>query len=232
MKLLGIIGGLGPESTLEYYRLLFEAYRSRVHDGSAPLIVVNSIEMKKLVDWVSAEAYAEMVDYLVAEIERLARAGADFAIISANTPHIVFDQIRERSPIPLISIIEATARAAKRQKLARPALFGTRFTMQGSFYPKVFEREGISLVVPDSTEQNYIHDKYMNELVKGDIRESTRDGLLRIVDRMIERDSIDALILGGTELPLIIQDLGDRQIPLLDTTRIHVNAAIDEMLSS
>ena len=229
MKLLGIIGGLGPESTLEYYRLLFEAYRSRVHDGSAPLIVVNSIEMKKLVDWVSAEAYAEMVDYLVAEIERLARAGADFAIISANTPHIVFDQIRERSPIPLISIIEATARAAKRQKLARPALFGTRFTMRGSFYPKVFEREGISLVVPDSTEQNYIHDKYMNELVRVILLPETREGLLSLVSRMQQRDGIQGLILGGTELPLILREPSHAGIPLLNTTKIHVRAMVAQL---
>ena len=231
MKKLGMIGGLGPESTIEYYRLLFEAYRSRVQDGSAPRIIINSIDMNRLVGWVTAGAYPEIVSYVVDEIKRLAAAGAAFGIISANTPHIVFDEIRQRSQLPLISIIEATCEFAKSQGLKRLALFGTRFTMQGSFYPKVFEQSGISLAVPLADEQEYIHDKYMNELVKGDIRPTTREALLRIVDHIIERDHIEGLILGGTELPLIIQDLGERKIALLDTTRIHVNAAIAEMLA-
>lgn len=231
MKTLGIIGGLGPESTIEYYRLLFEAYRARVTDGSALSIIINSVEMKKLVDWVTAGDYDQIVEYLVAEIGRLSAAGAAFGIISANTPHIVFDEIRERSPLPLISIIEATGAEAKRQGLKTLALFGTRFTMQGTFYPKVFAREGISLAVPAPDEQDYIHDKYMNELVKGDIRPATREALLRILDHIIERDHIEGLILGGTELPLILRDLGDRKLALLDTTQVHVKAAIEEMLT-
>jgi len=231
MKTLGMIGGLGPESTIEYYRLLFDAYRARVTDGSAPPILINSVDMNKGLRMVTAGDYDGLADYLVSELKPLAAAGAKFAIISANTPHIAFDQIRERSPLPLISIIEATASEAKRQRLKTLALFGTRFTMQGTFYAKVFDREGIVLKVPAPDEQEYIHDKYMNELVKGDIHDSTREGLLRVVDRMIERKRIEGLILGGTELPLIVKDLGDRKIALLDTTKIHVNAAIEEMLA-
>jgi aspartate racemase len=231
MKTLGMLGGLGPESTIEYYRLLFAAYRARVRDDSAPPILINSIDMNKGLRMVTAGAYKELADYLVGELKPLAAAGAQFGIISANTPHIVFDEIRERSPIPLISIIEATAAPAKKLDLKKLALFGTRFTMQGSFYPKVFARESISLKVPAPQEQDYIHEKYMNELVKGDIRDTTRAGLLRIVDAMVERDRIEGVILGGTELSLIIHGLGERKIALLDTTKIHVNAAIEEMLA-
>jgi aspartate racemase len=230
MKTLGMLGGLGPESTIEYYRLLFAAYRALVKDDSAPPILINSIDMNKGLRMVTAGAYGELADYLVGELNPLAAAGAHFGIISANTPHIVFDEVRERAPIPLISIIEATAAEAKRLNLKALALFGTRFTMQGSFYPKVFGREGIEPKIPTPSEQDYIHDKYMNELVKGDIRDSTRAGLLRIVDHMIERDGIDGVVLGGTELSLIIRDIGERKIALLDTTKIHVNAAIEEML--
>lgn len=229
MKTLGMIGGLGPESTIDYYRFLIAAYRERVADGSAPPIIINSIDMNKGLRMVTTEKYAELTEYLLAELKVLANAGAAFAIISANTPHIVFDEIDARTPLPLISIVEATAAEAKKQGLKKLTLFGTRFTMQGSFYPKVFARRGITLVVPTPEEQDYIHDKYMNELLFNDVRESTREGLFRIIDRMIAQEGIDGLILGGTELPLAIRDIGDRKIALLDTTRIHVNAAVEEM---
>src|SRR6516162_10589872 len=121
-------------------------------------------------------------NYLLEAIDKLARSGADFGIISANTPHIVFDDVAPRSPIPLISIVEATCAAAKAQNLKRLALFGTRYTMQATFYPKVFAREGVELLVPDSHDQDYIHEKYFSELVPGKFLADTRVGLLAIVD--------------------------------------------------
>jgi aspartate racemase len=225
MKTLGVIGGIGPESTIEYYRHLIAAYRALKPDGSYPPIVINSINMKTLVDMVEANDRIKMVEYLVGEIQRLASAGAQCGLLAANTPHIVFDEIRRQSPIPLISIVEATCQAAKTSGLKRLGLFGTRFTMQGDFYPQVFSRENLALVVPHPPEQAYIHDHYMNELVKGIILPETRQRLLVIVDRMKEQEHIDGLILGGTELPLILGDVTDRGIPFLDTTRIHVEAA-------
>jgi aspartate racemase len=143
----------------------------------------------------------------------------------------VFDELVPGSPIPLISIVEATCAAAKGRKLKRLALFGTRYTMQARFYPKVFSREGIELVVPDPKDQDYIHDKYLNELVPGKFLSETRAGLLAIVDRMKVKGDIDGVILAGTELPLILRDADHHGIPLLDTTKIHVEAAVAEMLS-
>src|SRR5438094_1093420 len=172
-----------------------------------------------------------MADYLLEAIGKLARAGADFGVISANTPHIVFDDVAPKSPIPLISIVEATCAAAKTRGLKRLALFGTRYTMQANFYPKVFSREGIELVVPDLEDQEYIHDKYLNELVPGKFLPETRDGLLAIIDRMQARSGIDGVILAGTELPLILRDADHKGIPLLDTTKIHCQAAVAEILS-
>lgn len=231
MKTLGMIGGLGPESTIDYYRFLIAAYRERVPDGSAPPIIINSIDMNKGLDMIRAEKYGDLAEYLVSELKVLANAGAAFAIISANTPHIVFDELDARTPLPLISIVEAAAAEAKKQQLKKLTLFGTRFTMQGSFYPRVFARHKISLVVPTPDEIDYIHEKYMNELLFNDVRESTREGLFQIIDRMIEHEGIDGVILGGTELPLAIRDIGERKVALLDTTRIHVKAAMEEMLA-
>jgi aspartate racemase len=224
MKTLGVIGGIGPESTIEYYRHLLAAYRALKPDGSYPAIVINSVNMKTLLDMIEADDRISMVDFLVGEIEKLASAGAQYGLLAANTPHIVFDEVRRRSPIPLVSIVEATKEAAQALGLKRLGLFGTRFTMQGDFYPRVFSATEIALVVPQTAEQAYIHDKYLNELVKGVILPETRQRLLEIVDRMKEQEHIDGLILGGTELPLILGDVTDRGIPFLDTTRIHVQA--------
>ncbi len=115
-------------------------------------------------------------------------------------------------------------------KLKRVGLFGTRFTMQGTFYPDVFVREGIQLVVPEVEDQNYVHDKYMSELVNGVFLPETHEGLLKIVDRLRTAQRIEGLILGGTELPLILTDETHNGLPILNTTKIHCQAAVIQML--
>ena len=231
MKTLGIIGGLGPESTIDYYGRIITLYRQRTGDESYPQFIVNSINLKKGLDFMDANNLTGMADFLVEEIGKLARAGATFGLISANTPHVVFDEVASESPIPLISIVEATCADAKMRKLKRLALFGTRYTMQATFYPKVSSREGIQLFVPDPGDQVYIHDKYLNELIPGNFLPETHAGLVAIVDRMQEKHDIDGVILAGTELPLILRDTEHNGVPFLDTTQIHCEAAVTEMLS-
>jgi aspartate racemase len=168
---------------------------------------------------------------LLDEIHKLARAGADFGLIAANTLHIVFDDVARGSPIPMISIVDCACRAAKARSLKRLALFGTRFTMQGEFYPRVFSKAEIELVMPDPEDQDYIHDKYLKELVPGKFLSETRENLLAIVDRLKSKIDIDGVILAGTELPLILRDAEHKGIPFLDTMKIHAAAAVVEMLS-
>src|SRR5213083_949116 len=193
MRTLGIIGGLGPESTIDYYGRIIALYRERTGDGSYPQFIINSISLKKGLDFMEANNLAGMADYLLEEIGKLARAGANFGLISANTPHIVFDDLASKSLIPLISIVECACADAKARGLKKLALFGTRFTMQGTFYSKVFSREGI-------------------DLVPGKFLPETRDGLLAIVDRMQAKSEIDGMILAGTELPLTLRDADHRGI--------------------
>ena len=231
MKTLGIIGGLGPESTVDYYQRIIALYRQRIADGHYPEFIVVSVDLRKGLDFMDANELSGMADYLLEAIGKVARAGADFAIISANTPHIVFDDVAPNSPIPLISIVEATCAAAKARKLKRLALVGTRYTMQANFYPKVLAREGIDLLMPEREDQDYIHEKYFSELVPGKFLPETRAGLLAIVDRMKTKSGIDGVILGGTELPLLLRDPDHNGIPFLDTTKIHCEAAVAEMLS-
>src|SRR5262249_35927001 len=206
MKTLGIIGGLGPESTLDYYQRIIARYRERTGNRHYPEFIVVSVDLRRGLDFMDANDLSGMADYLLEGLGKLAKAGADFGIISANTPHIVFDDVAPRSPIPLISIVEATRATAKARNLKRLALFGTRYTMQADFYPKVFAREGVELVVPGMHDQDYIHEKYMNELVPGKFLSETRAGLLAVVDRLKEKSDIAGVILAGTELPLILRD--------------------------
>lgn len=231
MKTLGIIGGIAPESTIEYYRLIVASYCRQKPDGSYPPIMINSIDLTKMLDLIAVNKLADVTEYLLSEVRKLARAGADFGLLAANTPHIVFEDIQRESPIPLVSIVESACEAAKALGLKRVGLFGTRFTMQGKFYPEVFSKQGIAVIVPELDDQEYIHKKYMSELVNGVFLDETRAGLLAIVDRLKEKEGIQGLILGGTELPLILRDIGDRGIPFLDTTRIHAERAVALMLS-
>jgi len=232
VKAIGLVGGIGPESTIEYYRFLIAEYRSQVRDGSYPPILINSIDLTKMIGLIAAGELAAVTEYLSGEVVKLARGGADFAALASNTPHVVFDEIRARSPIPMISIVDATCEEARSLQLRRVGLLGTRFTMQGRFYPTVFSQSGMTVVVPDPEEQIYVHEKYMGELVKGTVLPETRDGLLAIARRLRERERVEGVILGGTELPLILRDAPSPGVPFLDTTRIHVKKIVEEMLSA
>lgn len=135
MKTVGIIGGIGPESTIEYYRSIIRLYRKQKTDGSYPSVLINSIDLQKMLSLIEAKHFTLATGYLVDEVKKLARAGADFGVLAAGTPHIIFEDIGSQSPIPLLSIVETTCEEAKAMALKRIGLFGTRFTMQGRFFP-------------------------------------------------------------------------------------------------
>jgi aspartate racemase len=229
MKILGIIGGIAPESTIEYYRAIVEIHRQRT-GGAYPALVINSIDLTKMIGHVAAGELDVLTDYLLRELERLKDAGAELAIFASNTPHIVFDRLEPRSPLPLVSIVETAAAAALQAGLRRVALFGTRFTMQAGFYPTVFAARGIEIVPATAEEQELIHTKYMNELVLGQFLQATRDRLLAIVERMRADHGIDGVVLGGTELPLLLRQAEWAGVRFLDTGRIHAEEAVRRMV--
>src|SRR5712691_11038991 len=231
MKLIGIVGGIGPESTIDYYRLFISTYRERRPDGGYPPVVINSIDLARALKLVGSNDLAGLAAYMLEEIRRLARAGATHGLLSSNTPHIVFDEVQRTSPIPLISIVETACREAMVRKLKRLGLFGTRFTMRGGFYQKVYAGEGMEIKVPEPVDLEFIHDTYLNELVNGVVRAETRERYIAIARKMREQQGIEALILGGTELPLLLRDAIDIGMTLLDTARLHVEAAVSELLS-
>jgi aspartate racemase len=222
-----LVGGLGPESTIDYYRRILEAWR-RVDSSSAPSMIIDSLDVTHIMHLVQTDRVA-LIDYLTKSVRRLQAAGAAFVAITANTPHIVFDEVSAQSSVPLISIVEVCAAEAERRGLHRPLLLGTRFTMDGDFYPDVFGRHGLKLVVPDETDRAWAHDKYVTQLLKGDFRDETRSGFVDLITRLRDQRSIDSVILGGTELPLLLMTPTIAGLPVLDTTALHVDAIVKRL---
>ena len=156
---VGIVGGLGPESTIDYYRRILEAWE-REDASTAPSIVIDSLDVRRALRLVDTDRPA-LVEYLLASLRRLAGAGVGFAAMTANTPHIVFDELAAQSPVPLVSIVEVCAQEAERRELTRVALLGTRFTMEAPFYPAVCARRGITVVVPSAADRAWVHERYV-----------------------------------------------------------------------
>jgi len=230
MRTVGIIGGLGPESTIDYYRSIIARYRSRKPDGGYPHVIINSLDVDRAIAMLDAGRLDDLADYLAAGLEPLVGAGAEFGLMAANTPHLVFDELQRRSAIPLLSIVRATADRAKALNLRKVGLFGTGFTMRASFYPEEFQRAGIAVVLPTEAERDFIHKKYLGELLNNQFLPETRAEILRVAHRMKDEDGVEAIVLAGTELPLLLRGSGSAAIEFLDSTVIHVEAIVDELL--
>ena len=224
MTIAGLVGGLGPESTIDYYRRILGSWQ-REDPSSAPSVVIDSLDVQLALRLVATDR-AALVDYLHASLERLAGAGADFVAMTANTPHIVFDELAARAPKPLLSIVEVCADEAQRTGLRRLGLLGTKFTMEAPFYADVFARRQMDVIVPEEPDRDWLHERYVGELLKGLFRDETRQQVAALVARLRQQHSIDGVILGGTELPLLLGDSSIAGIPALDTTALHVDAIV------
>lgn len=229
MKKLCLIGGLGLESTVEYYKLIISKYRELNETEDYPEFVINSLNINKLLMLVENREYEGLVEYLSEAIDQGHKSGANYGAISANTPHIVFDKLNEESLMPLISIVEATAKYASNLKIKKIALLGTKFTMREDFFKDVLGNHDIECVVPSEEEQEYIYEKIRDELEEGIFALITKNGFLQIIDRMIVEEGVEGVILGCTELPLLLSQNDDKRIRFLDTVEIHVSEIVKNM---
>lgn len=227
MMTVGLVGGLGPESTIDYYRRILGAWE-RQAPSTSPSIVIDSLDVQTALRLVEHDR-AGFTEYLAGSVGRLAAAGADFVVMTANTAHLVFDEVSARSPVPLVSIVETCAAAARRRGLRRLALLGTRFTMDAPFYPAVCGRYGIEVVVPGVPDRAWVHERYVDELLQGQFRDETREEIEALVSRLRDTHAIDGVILGGTELPLLLRSPEAAGLPLLDTTALHVDAIVERL---
>jgi len=225
MKRIGIIGGIGPESTVDYYQWIIGAFHKRHPHVGYPEMIIYSANLSRLMEILNSKNWKALTDWLLERVVSLHRAGAEFAVIGSNTPHIVFKEVSSQSPIPMLSIIDETVTYAQDRGFKRLGLLGTKFTMESDFFKTPFAARGMTLVVPDTSDQELIHHRLFSEIELGIIKDSTRDELLTIIKKMIDRDSIDALILGCTELPLILNK-DQFGISFLNTTAIHAESIV------
>ena len=229
MKKVGIIGGIGPASTLDYYSGIISKYRAKTNDDNYPGIVIDSINMTEMLSYVSDKDWDSVVNMLLNAIKNLANAGADFAVIASNTPHIVFDAVKEKSALPLISIVEETCKYAQAKDCKKVVVIGTYFTMSSGFYSKAFARYGITAVAPTEMQQQAIHNLFFPNLENGIVVLEDKQKMIRMISELITEHRADAIVLGCTELPLMIKD-GDVDTLILDTTQIHITSIVDFIL--
>lgn len=234
MKKFGLVGGLGPISTLEYYKILHDLYREKVETtgicASNPPMVIDSLDLAVAYDLVSRKDWTTLSEWLIASINRLHAAGAEFAAIAANTAHIVFDEIQAGSPIPVIGIVDETCKFAHAHHLAKVIVFGTGFTMESGMYEKACAKFGLEAILPNKEDQQIIHNIIFPNLEAGIVLEDQKATILGIAKKMLADHQANALILGCTELPLIIKE-GDLDTVLIDTTQVHIEAIMQQILS-
>ena len=229
MKKLGLVGGMGPESTMPYYHDIVYGVKERVGNDFFPNLTIESVNVFEVLRLCSEQKYDELTDYLMKAINNLVNSGADFVALSANTPHIVFHKLQERSVVPLVSIVEATRDEAIRLNKHRLGLLGTVFTMTGDFFRMPFENSGIEIVVPTREEMEFVNLKISSELENGIVKEKTLESFQKIIERMQKENGIEAIILGCTELPLLLNDKVS-PVPCLDTMKIHVETLISRIV--
>ncbi len=228
MKKLGLVGGTGPESTIPYYRGIVYSVQKQSGKKEFPPLVIDSIDVFHVMDYCARKDYTGLTAYLAESIKNLAAAGAEFAALTGNTPHIVFDQLASLSPIPLVSIPETAAACACRRNYKKLALLGTAFTMKEDFFKIPFQQKQIDLLVPDRHEQAKIQHHIENELELGIKKESTLQYFQQVISRL-KYQGAEAVILGCTELPLLLNDTVS-PLPCLDTMEIHIERLVQMIM--
>jgi aspartate racemase len=229
VKRIGILGGTSPESTVSYYRYLTREYTRRFGDHGYPEILIYSVTFQWFIDWMREGDWQTLAGAAAEGLCALSDAGAEIGLMATNTFHRVFDEVAASVPIPLISILDVVSGRLSELGCRRAALLGTKITMSGSFYQDHLAARGIETAVPTDEEQDEVNRIIFDELNRGLIARESKASLIAIADRLIAAGA-DAVILGCTELPLLL-DEGDLSAPVLDTTRLHAGAALETAIA-
>ncbi len=227
-KKIGILGGMSPESTVEYYQYITHTYTERFGDYGYPEVIIYSVSFQPYVDWPNQDRWDLVAQGLSEAAIKLEAAGADLIVIATNTMHLVFDQVQASVTVPMLSLLDAVGDTILARGIETVGLLGTRFTMEKSFYQNALARKGISVLVPDAQDREYVNAVIYDELVAGQIRAESRAGYVAIIKKLAERGA-EGIILGCTEIPLLVNE-EDAGMPLFDTTTIHAEAALSYAL--
>lgn len=233
VKTIGIIGGVSWASSIEYYRIMNESVRDRLGGVNSAQILMYSVEFG---EFSKQERMADKGDWtlmtktIVDAAQRLKRGGADFIVIASNTINSLADTVQQEVGLPVLHIADATGAAVRKQGLHTVALLGTKYTMEQPFYRDRLKKYGIKVVIPDEKERDYINTVIFDELCANRVKQESRDGFKKIIERLRKNEGAEGVILGCTEIPLLIKQ-ADVPIPVFDTTAIHSEAAVDYSLS-
>lgn len=225
MRKIGLLGGMSWESSAIYYRVINEAVRERLGGFHSARVVMGSVDfagiesMQRNGDWDAAGRL------LADEARALEAAGAECIVLCTNTMHLVADTIAGAVSVPLLHIVDVAAAAVLAAGATRVALLGTRFTMEQPFYAAGLGAHGLSVLVPGDADRRTVHDVIYDELVLGDVRDSSRAAYVDVVDRLVE-EGAEGVVLGCTEIEMLLRP-EDVDVPLFPTTRLHALAAVD-----
>ncbi|MBT4497728.1 MAG: aspartate/glutamate racemase family protein [Gemmatimonadetes bacterium] len=230
MKIIGLLGGMSWESTVEYYRLINEEVKLRLGGLHSARIALYSVDFEEIEKLQHADRWAEAADLMIEAALRVERAGADFLLICTNTMHKLADQVADAINIPLLHIADATAATILSAGSSKIGLLGTRFTMEEDFYRGRLEKHhDLEVLIPGADDRRLVHDVIYDELCLGTIREESRLAYTRIIDRLVSQGA-QGVILGCTEISLLVKP-EHATCPLFDTTRIHAIRAVDRALT-
>ncbi len=229
MKALGLIGGTSWVSTIDYYKLINEIINERLGGVNAATLLLYSVNFAEFLPPADEAGWQYFASRFIAIARKLEAAGAEALVLCANTPHKVAPEIAAAIAIPLIHIAEATAREVKCHKHSTVGLLGTRFTMQESFYHETLAKYGINALIPEKSDREYIHGTILGDFARNVFTPEHKAHYLGIIDKL-EKAGAEAIILGCTEIPLLIKPQ-DCRLPLFDTTVIHARAAVDFALA-
>ena len=229
MKTIGMIGGTGWPSTLEYYRIINQETNRRLGGLNSAKIFLSSFNYAEIDALNKTENHAGVYKLVLDAAQRLKKSSVDFLILCANTLHQYADELEKETGLNIVHIADATAKEIKRKNLTMIGLLGTRFTMEMDFYTKRLEKAGIESLVPPKPEREFIHNAIMNELLKEEFKKETKEKFLNIISEL-EHSGARGIVLGCTEIPLLITQK-DSHLPVFNTLEIHAKAAVDFVLS-
>lgn len=226
MNKLGLIGGTGPESTIEYYRGIEYGVQTKSGKPFFPYLNIESLSVFEVLNFCEQKDYVGLTAYLLGGIKNLAATGAKYAALTGITPHIVFDELSKVSPIPLVSMVDTARDYVAEHGYNKICLLGTFPTMNGSFFQKSFLAHEIEVITPNEDEKKYIGTKIETELELGKIMPNTQYEFQKIAERIIAEEQVQAIVLGCTELPLIFNKI-KLSVPYIDVMQVHIEALVD-----
>lgn len=226
MKIIGLIGGMSWKSSAEYYRIINEKIKEKLGGLHSAKTLMYSVDFEEIERLQHQGKWQELTEIMINAAKRLENGGADFIVICTNTMHKMADEIQENTKIPLLNIADATAEKVKNRGIKKVGLLGTKFTMEEDFYKgRLIDKYGLQVLIPNENDRQNVHDVIYKELCLGIVNPESKEKFVEIIKKLVS-DGAEAVILGCTEIPLLIKQ-DDVEIPIFDTTRIHAEAAVE-----